>query len=257
MSSGHSVFASTFEVYPFKTAKNSVAWPKGRDSTACVSPVKKLLLPYDTWHHRKMNERRHPAILLLGPTGSGKTPLGDLLEASGFRGYRCAHLDFGANLRAIAGGAFCPGLSDSDIAVVRDSLETGALLENKNFHIARKIVDSFVAANELGRDDLVVLNGLPRHIDQADDVASILDVRLVVCLSCSKEVVLERIRLNAGGDRTGRNDDSIESVERKLQIFHDRTAPILDHYRKKGVRVCSVEVSEETEPGGIVKQIPS
>jgi hypothetical protein len=42
-----------------------------------------------------------PALLLLGPTGAGKTPLGDWLEAHGLWGRPCHHFDFGANLRAV------------------------------------------------------------------------------------------------------------------------------------------------------------
>jgi adenylate kinase family enzyme len=41
------------------------------------------------------------AILLLGPTGSGKTPLGQVLERRGLWGHRCSHFDFGDNLREI------------------------------------------------------------------------------------------------------------------------------------------------------------
>jgi adenylate kinase family enzyme len=41
------------------------------------------------------------AILLLGPTGSGKTPLGQVLEERGLWGHTCMHFDFGANLREI------------------------------------------------------------------------------------------------------------------------------------------------------------
>jgi len=41
------------------------------------------------------------AILLIGPTGSGKTPLGDWLQAYGFCGHRCHRFDFGA--KAIKG----------------------------------------------------------------------------------------------------------------------------------------------------------
>ena len=44
------------------------------------------------------------AILLLGPTGSGKSPLGDELEANGLNGRRCLHFDFGRRLRRAAEG---------------------------------------------------------------------------------------------------------------------------------------------------------
>ncbi|MCX7427258.1 MAG: hypothetical protein NTW96_16720 [Planctomycetia bacterium] len=48
-----------------------------------------------------MTDTRNDAMLLLGPTGSGKTPLGDLLERRGLGGRRCVHFDFGAHLRRI------------------------------------------------------------------------------------------------------------------------------------------------------------
>jgi len=46
--------------------------------------------------------QRHPAILLLGPTGTGKTPLGNVLALRGWRGQPCLQFDFGANLRELA-----------------------------------------------------------------------------------------------------------------------------------------------------------
>ncbi len=44
---------------------------------------------------------RNAAILLLGPTGTGKTPLGNVLAVRGWRGLPCLHFDFGANLREL------------------------------------------------------------------------------------------------------------------------------------------------------------
>ena len=47
------------------------------------------------------SEIRPRALLLLGPTGSSKTPLGQLIEQRGLWQTRCLHFDFGANLRQI------------------------------------------------------------------------------------------------------------------------------------------------------------
>jgi len=94
------------------------------------------------------------ALLLIGPTGSGKTPLGNRLEAQGL----ARHFDFGAQLRAGT------GLNAAEKEFVREVLATGALLENETFYIAEKILRAFMAGHE---DELLVLNGLPRHVGQA------------------------------------------------------------------------------------------
>jgi adenylate kinase family enzyme len=191
------------------------------------------------------------AILLVGPTGAGKTPLGEFLEAQGLFGRRCVHFDFGAQLRRAAeeGGR---GLSPDDVATVRKVLREGALLENDTFHIARRILNDFLREREVGHEDLVILNGLPRHAGQARDVAADLKVTLVVALTCTAAVVHERIARNSGGDRTERTDDSVEAIERKLEIYAARTQPLLDHYRAKGVQPRLVPVGIRTTPADLL-----
>ncbi len=71
-----------------------------------------------------MPNHRPPALLLLGPTGLGKTPLGLLLEARGLAGHRCVHFDFGDNLRqAVARYQPDDILSREDIEFLRHVLE--------------------------------------------------------------------------------------------------------------------------------------
>lgn len=192
------------------------------------------------------------AVLLLGPTGSGKTPLGDSLERRGWRGYRCIHFDFGAQLREVAAGTVRPeGLTAADRAFVVEVLASGALLEDEKFYIAECILRAFIRRKGLGEGAGVVLNGLPRHVDQAVRVERIVRVEWVFHLQCTPEVVQRRLRSDAGGDRAGRVDDEAELVARKLEIFRARTAPLLDYYRILGVRVVEVEVGEETQPEDI------
>jgi adenylate kinase family enzyme len=199
-----------------------------------------------------------PGILLVGPTGAGKTPLGEHMEAEGLWGRRAFHFDFGRQLRDIAAGAVRPGLlAEDDLAVVRASLATGALLENETFHIARDILLSFLASRGCGPGDVLVMNGLPRHVGQARDLDGILGMRGVVHLDCSPAVVQQRIRSNAGGDREGREDDSLAFVARKLELFRNRTFPLLDHYRGLGVRLFDVDVQVNTTPLEIVARLES
>ncbi|MDP6491003.1 MAG: nucleoside monophosphate kinase [Kiritimatiellia bacterium] len=198
--------------------------------------------------------KKSDAILLLGPTGAGKTPLGERLAERGLNGRRCVHFDFGAQLRQVVIQG-CRELSDDDVAHVQKVLTHGALLEDDTFYIARAILEAFIAEHGVGERDLVVLNGLPRHVGQARDVAEVLDVTMVVALECSAEVVCERIALNSGGDRAERTDDSLEYIARKLEIYAARTHPLLDHYRVEGVQLRLVPVGVTTTPVDIVTML--
>jgi MFS family permease/adenylate kinase family enzyme len=187
------------------------------------------------------------ALLLIGPTGAGKSPLGDYLQAAGFRGRRCFHFDFGAELRASAqAAAGGDGLSDADRAVIRRVLETGALLEDAEFPIARRVFRRFIRERRVGLDDWVVLNGLPRHAGQALGLDPEVDVRLVVVLRAAAGIVAERIRTNAAGDRTGRPDDNPTEIEAKLKIFEKRTRPLIEYYSARGAAVIPLEVGART-----------
>ncbi len=184
------------------------------------------------------------AILLIGPTGVGKTPFGSCLERNGFRGRRCLHFDFGQELRSVAGQEFPPeGFSSHEQTFIRDVLEKGLLLENEYFPVAEKVVDSFLRRKGFCRSDILVLNGLPRHEDQAKDIDRKMEVRGLVVLECEAEDIFERIRHNTGGDRMGRSDDGVEMIRKKLAIFHTRTAPLISHYTKAGGGVFRLKVS--------------
>lgn len=191
------------------------------------------------------------SLLLIGPTGSGKTPLGNLLESKAFGRGRFCHFDFGQELRDIGCLESPPdGFSREDHLFIRKVLEEGVLLEKRHFHIAKKTIRRFIRCKDIGIDDAVVLNGLPRHREQAEDMDDLVDVRTVVVLECSPEDVYGRISTNAGSDRSGRSDDGLAMVRKKLGIFERRTLPLVEYYAGKGVeifteKVCASSSAEE------------
>jgi len=184
------------------------------------------------------------AILLLGPTGSGKTPLGEELGRRGLGGRPCVHFDFGANLRKLAAGSDQSGLlKAADLARIRLSLATGALFEDRDIPLIVGIFHSFVEARELRIGTLLVLNGLPRHVGQARGLAGTVSVERVVLLEAEAPVILERLRIDPGGDRAGRPDDSLEAVRKRLADYRERTRPLLDYYGALGVPVSKIGVT--------------
>ncbi|RMG00660.1 MAG: hypothetical protein D6741_06405 [Planctomycetota bacterium] len=191
-------------------------------------------------------------LLLLGPTGSGKSPLGDLLEKRGFNGLPCLHFDFGANLREVAALSKPDDwATEEDITFIRRVLGEGLLLENEHFPLAMRLLRRFVTRRKASDETLIVFNGLPRHVGQAADLARHVTMKLVVELACSADVVRERLRRNSGGDRTARVDDTPDLIAKKLELYAHRTRPLIDWYAQRNVPVRRVPVSAEDGPDDV------
>jgi len=189
------------------------------------------------------------ALLLLGPTGAGKTPLGEIIEQRGLWDTTCLHFDFGANLREVVRrNRPDQWISRQDIEFLTEVLRSGALLENEHFPIAERILQSFAVARNVDERTCIVLNGLPRHVGQARAIDALLKVKAVVHLRCSCETVFQRIHSNVGGDRTDRIDDDREAIRKKLAIFDERTAPLLDHYTCQNAQIETIEVTAQMTP---------
>jgi len=202
------------------------------------------------------NAELPPAIVLLGPTGSGKTPLGEMLRERGLWGRPCLHFDFGAAMRDLV---TCnqpdPWVTREDLAFLADVLRTGALLEDSEFPLAQRILRSFLERNRADPNVLVVLNGLPRHAGQAEALRPLLAVCAVVNLQCTAETVFERIGRDAGGDRSGRVDDAPDLLRRKLEIFRRRTLPLVEHYRAAGVPIFEIGVGPDTQAEPVHREL--
>ncbi len=198
------------------------------------------------------------AMLLLGPTGVGKSPLGDAIEKNGLFGRSCRHLDFGSELRgAVTSKEQSAAYSKEELAFIHGVLEQGLLLENEHFALAEKIISLFLSRVGFSLRSMLVLNGIPRHAGQAKDIAAIARVHALCVLDCSADVVFSRIHSNVGGDRTERIDDSRDLIGKKLAIFRERTAPLIEHYEKLGSSVYRVTVTGTMTPDDAYRSLSS
>ncbi|MFH1064415.1 MAG: adenylate kinase [Candidatus Woesearchaeota archaeon] len=123
-----------------------------------------------------------------------------------------------------------------------------------------------------------ILDGFPRTLPQAQALDKITQITQVVFLEVREEVIMQRLggRIQCrkcskifhktnmppkvegvcdmcGGELYTRDDDKPEAIKKRLAIFQEQTAPLLNFYEEKGV-VIHVD-SNDPIPSEVVKDI--
>ena len=166
-------------------------------------------------------DERYRCVLLFGPPGVGKGTQGKILaNIPGF-----FHLSVGDVFRSI-------DIGSSDGKKVYNYISRGELVPDElTFKIWRKAVDAYVSLSWYKpREDLLVLDGMPRNVAQVEIVKEYLEIYRVIYLECSdQEDMVHRIRRRA--IRENRTDDANEDVIRhRFTLYEEVTAPILERY---------------------------
>jgi len=168
--------------------------------------------------------------------------------------------------------------------LLRDEVATGSELGKE----IKKVIDAgdlvgldivmSTVKKRLETDDnqIKIFDGFPRNLEQADALDEITKVDLVINLTLSKEEAIRRLlnRLTCakcgfitrkdavsslvcsecGGELVSRSDDTIESIEKRFAIYEKETYPLLDRYKKQGVRVETIEsIDKETTLNTVLK----
>jgi len=189
-------------------------------------------------------------IVLLGPPGVGK----------------------GTQAKLIAETTGLPHVSSGDLfrENIKNETELGKLAQsfmNKGELVPDDVTISMIRGR-LSRPDCkggALLDGFPRTTGQADSLASLLaefdgKVNYVPYITASETTLIERLSgrwtCKAQGhvfhekynppQRTGvcdfdgsqlyqREDDRAETVTRRIQVYFAQTAPLITHYRERGL----------------------
>jgi adenylate kinase len=162
-------------------------------------------------------------VLLLAPPGGGKGTQGARIAER----YGAEHLATGDILRAeVAAGT---GLGRH----VADVLARGDLVSDS---IMMALVrERVVRASKAGG---YVLDGFPRTLEQAVAAYAMpvdgdISLQAVIDLEVPAAVVLERMRARAAVQ--GRADDTEEVMRHRLEVYAEKTRPLLDYYAGRGL----------------------
>lgn len=170
-----------------------------------------------------MTKKRFRSVLLFGPPGVGKGTQGGILgQIPGF-----FHLSVGDVFRSI-------DIGSPDGKEVCQYISEGHLVPDElTIKIWKKALNAYVTLSRFKpREDLLILDGMPRNVNQAQLVQDHLEIRRVINLECSdEEDMIHRIRRRA--IRENRADDANESVIRnRFQVYREKSAPLLSYFDK-------------------------
>lgn len=85
--------------------------------------------------------------------------------------------------------------------------------------------------------DGFVLDGYPRNIAQAaalDEMLEEIDRPLSLILLLQNDDATSRERLAKRAKLEGRADDAPDAINRRLADYHEKTEPVVEHYRASG-----------------------
>ena len=168
-------------------------------------------------------------LLFLGPPGAGKgTQAARLCEANGMK-----HLSTGDLLRSEVAAGTALG-QEAEAVMNRGELVSDDLV--------LAIVESQLKGLSGGG---WLLDGFPRTVPQADALEPLLEelkqpIEAVVLLELDDAVLIERLLAR------GRDDDNEAVIPNRLEVYREKTSPLISFYRDKGLLV-SVEANGSVE----------
>jgi adenylate kinase len=188
------------------------------------------------------NKKRYRSILLFGAPGVGKGTQGKILgSVPGF-----FHLSVGDVFRSIDIG------SERGKEICEYTSKGQLVPDELTVDIWKHALEAYVALSWFKpREDILVLDGIPRNVAQTELVADRIDIRKVIHLCCADtEEMIHRMRRRA--IRENRADDANEDVIRKrFEVYRAQSEPVLNCYSEDMISVVEATGS----PAEVLKHI--
>jgi adenylate kinase len=193
---------------------------------------------------------RDPFLVVLGKQGAGKGTQAVRIS----RHYAIPHIATGDMLRAAIKAQVPLGLE------AKKAIDAGELVPDE---VVLRLLDERLmrdGAKERG----FVLDGFPRTLSQArllDDLIQPSKISIVIDISVPTAIVLKRLaarrvcsdcqavysltsppKINwtcdiCGGEVVQRDDDTEAAILRRLALYEDETAPLIEHYKERDLLV--------------------
>ncbi len=161
-------------------------------------------------------------IILCGAPGSGKGTQSDFIVNK----YHLNHLSTGDVLRAEI-------KSGSQLGQEIDALiSKGNLVPDDKMY---GVIDHYISHLPADSEGMI-FDGYPRTVAQADSLTQLLETHQMEAIMIELVVDEQSLinRLLERGKVSGRADDNLETIQKRLAIYHTQTKPVAEYYLHKG-----------------------
>ncbi|MGH3012971.1 MAG: adenylate kinase [Gaiellaceae bacterium] len=165
-------------------------------------------------------------IVILGPPGAGKGTQGKLIAAEA----GIPHINTGDMFRAE-----CAAGTDLGERV-KSILDHGDLVPDE---LTIEVVRARLAQDDTANG--FILDGFPRTLVQAEALDRVLaeidggELSAVLDFELPDEIAVQRLLGRAAVE--GRSDDLPDLVRHRLAVYHEKTEPLVEYYRTRGLLV--------------------
>lgn len=156
-------------------------------------------------------------IILIGIQGAGKSTQGKLLSDK-------------LNIHYLSTGHIFRELAKEHDALgryIKEIMNAGFLIPDEK---TMSIVSDYLKRPEY--KDGYILDGFPRTRKQAEEFSNGVD--FVFYLNVSDREALWRLSFREGEGADGREDETLKALRKRIELFHEKTEPVLEYYREKG-----------------------
>ena len=165
-------------------------------------------------------------IVILGPPGAGKGTQGKLIAADA----GIPHVNTGDMFRAECAAGTELG------ARVKALLDNGDLVPDD---LTIEVVRARLAQDDTANG--FILDGFPRTLAQAEALDRVLEeidrgeLSAVLDFELPDELAMQRLLGRAAVE--GRSDDLPDRIRHRLDVYHEKTEPLVEYYRTRGLLV--------------------
>ncbi len=161
-------------------------------------------------------------VVIFGPPGSGKGTQSENI----IKNFKLAHISTGDLLRKEISTNTQLGY------LAKQSIDKGELVPDE---IIVGMIDSFL--DRMGDEKGVIFDGFPRTVAQAKALKEMLqgyktDIAVMLNLEVPEEELITR--LLERGKTSGRSDDNLETIKKRIEVYNSQTKPVMDFYKKEG-----------------------